>query len=52
MHVLVLMKIVNQCLKNIKKLNPDVMLMDLGMPGMGGIEGIKKVKAILPNLQF
>ena len=26
------------------------MLMDLAMPGMGGIEGIKKVKAILPEL--
>jgi DNA-binding NarL/FixJ family response regulator len=37
-------------LKQIKKLNPDVMLMDLAMPGMGGIEGIKKVKAILPEL--
>ena len=37
-------------LKQIKKLTPDVMLMDLAMPGMGGIEGIKKVKAILPEL--
>ncbi len=37
-------------LKQIKKLNPDVLLMDLAMPGMGGIEGIKKVKAILPEL--
>ncbi len=37
-------------LKNIVKLNPDVLLMDLGLPGMGGIEGIKKVKALLPDL--
>ena len=37
-------------LKNIKKLEPDVLLMDLGLPGMGGIEGIKKVKMILPDL--
>ncbi len=37
-------------LKHIKKLDPNVMLMDLGMPGMGGIEGIKKVRAILPEL--
>ena len=37
-------------LKQIKKLNPDVMLMDLAMPGMGGIEGIKKVKETLPEL--
>jgi DNA-binding NarL/FixJ family response regulator len=37
-------------LKNIKKLEPDVLLMDLGLPGMGGVEGIKKVKALLPDL--
>jgi len=37
-------------LKNIVKLNPDVLLMDLGLPGMGGIEGIKKVKVLLPDL--
>ena len=37
-------------LKNIVKLNPDVLLMDLGLPGMGGVEGIKKAKALLPDL--
>jgi DNA-binding NarL/FixJ family response regulator len=37
-------------LKNIVKLNPDALLMDLGLPGMGGIEGIKKAKALLPEL--
>lgn len=37
-------------LKNIVKLEPDVLLMDLGLPGMSGIEGIKKVKALLPDL--
>ena len=37
-------------LKSIVKLNPNVILMDLGLPGMGGVEGIKKVKAILPDL--
>ncbi|OGU45177.1 MAG: DNA-binding response regulator [Ignavibacteria bacterium GWB2_36_8] len=37
-------------LKNIAKINPDVLLMDLGLPGMGGIEGIKKVKSLLPDL--
>jgi|SRR5690554_2093822 len=37
-------------LKKIEKLNPDVLLMDLGLPGMSGIEGIKKVKALLPEL--
>lgn len=37
-------------LKNIKKLNPDVLLMDIGLPGMNGIEGIKKVKLIFQDL--
>jgi len=37
-------------LKNIKKINPDVLLMDIGLPGMNGIEGIKKVKLQLPEL--
>ncbi len=37
-------------LKNLEKQNPDVLLMDIGLPGMNGIEGIKQSKAILPNL--
>jgi DNA-binding NarL/FixJ family response regulator len=37
-------------LKVITKLEPDVLLMDIGLPGMNGIEGIKKVKAILPEI--
>lgn len=37
-------------LKKIVKLNPDVMLMDIGLPGMSGIEGIKMVKAHLPEV--
>ena len=39
-------------LKNIKKLNPDVLLIDLMLPGMSGIEGIKKVKANLPSVRI
>ncbi len=34
----------------LKKLNPDILLMDIGLPGMNGIEGIKKAKIILPEL--
>jgi DNA-binding NarL/FixJ family response regulator len=30
---------------------PDVMLMDIGLPGIGGIEGIQKVKSIAPSIQ-
>lgn len=37
-------------LREVKKLEPDVLLMDIGLPGMNGIEGIKKVKLILPEL--
>lgn len=37
-------------LKNIKKLEPEVLLMDIGLPGMSGIEGIKKAKEIQPEL--
>ena len=37
-------------LKSLKKLNPDVLLMDIGLPGMNGIEGIKQAEKILPDL--
>lgn len=37
-------------LKNIESNNPDILLMDIGLPGMNGIEGIKKVKVILPEI--
>ena len=40
----------DEMLKNIKKLNPDVLLIDIGLPGMNGIEGIKQVKTLLPEL--
>lgn len=40
----------NTMLKNISELNPDVLLMDLVLPGMNGIDGIKKAKSILPDL--
>jgi len=37
-------------IKNIKSLNPDILLIDLGLPGMNGITGIREVKALLPDL--
>lgn len=43
----------NSCekmLKEIVELNPNVILMDLGLPGMSGIEGIAEVKKILPEV--
>lgn len=30
---------------------PDLLLMDIGLPGMNGIEGIQRVKAIAPSIQ-
>jgi len=30
---------------------PDAILMDIGLPGMSGIEGIRRVKAIAPSVQ-
>ncbi len=31
---------------------PDVVLMDIGLPGMSGIEGIKKIKQKHPDIDF
>jgi DNA-binding NarL/FixJ family response regulator len=37
-------------LERIKTDSPDVILMDIGLPGMSGIEGIREVKKILPDV--
>src|SRR3989339_2064382 len=37
-------------LENIQKLNPDVLLIDLILPQMNGIDGKRRVKKLLPNL--
>jgi DNA-binding NarL/FixJ family response regulator len=37
-------------LENLKEDNPDLILMDIGLPGMSGIDGIKKVKEIMPEM--
>ena len=39
-------------LTGLEKLKPDVLLMDIGLPGMNGIEGIKEAKALLPDLNI
>ncbi len=38
-----------EMLSNLKETNPDVILMDINLPGISGIEGVKKVKNILPD---
>ncbi len=42
----------NNCenaLKDLAKSEPDVILLDIELPGMSGIEGIKKIKDLLPE---
>lgn len=34
----------------IKKLEPDILLTDITLPGINGIEGTKKVKEMMPNI--
>ena len=39
-------------LNNLSMLNVDVVLMDIGLPGMSGIEGITRAKKIKPELNI
>jgi DNA-binding NarL/FixJ family response regulator len=39
-------------LKGLPRVNPDIVLMDINLPGMSGIECIKRVKAVCPKIQF
>tara|TARA_B110000305_G_C19375710_1_gene606845 strand:- start:492 stop:905 length:414 start_codon:yes stop_codon:yes gene_type:complete len=36
--------------KQARELNPDVIVMDLSMPGMGGLEAIRRIKAKNPEI--
>jgi len=37
-------------LAEIESINVDVIIMDIGLPGISGIEGTKRVKKLLPNI--
>lgn len=37
-------------LEELAQVNPDLILMDIGLPGMSGIEGIKQARQKLPDL--
>jgi two-component system NarL family response regulator len=41
----------DEALGKLEKILPEVLLVDLGLPGMPGIEFIKKAKALLPRLE-
>ena len=41
-----------EVIRNIKECNPDLILMDLSMPRMNGMEAIKEVKKLLPNTKI
>ncbi len=36
----------------LETLVPDVILMDIGLPGMSGIEGVQQVKALYPHIEI
>jgi DNA-binding NarL/FixJ family response regulator len=38
-------------LGSVEKVRPSVVLMDIGLPGMSGIEGVQKMKARFPNIE-
>jgi two-component system, NarL family, response regulator LiaR len=39
-------------LKSIPELQPDVVLMDIGLPGINGIECVRRLKPLCPRIQF
>jgi len=39
-------------LRDIKEVNPDVLISDINLPGMSGIEGVRLVKKLLPELKI
>lgn len=39
-------------IKDLPEANPDIVIMDINLPGMNGIECIKKIKPVCPQMQF
>src|ERR1035437_10518656 len=40
-----------EALPEIERARPDVALVDLGLPGMSGIEGIQRMRVVVPKMQ-
>jgi len=40
------------CILNYKNFSPDIVIMDIHLPGINGIECIKKIKPLNPGVQF
>jgi DNA-binding NarL/FixJ family response regulator len=43
---------VEQALENLPLEKPSVVLMDINLPGLSGIEGVRRLKPLLPGTQF
>lgn len=41
----------DQLLRGLDRVKPDVVLMDIGLPGMSGIEGVRQLKALRPETE-
>ena len=52
MHVVVECEDAIEGIKQIDRIRPDVVLMDLGLPGMNGIEAMIKIKEFAPNMKI
>ena len=42
----------NKLLRNMQSANPDVVMMDINMPGISGIEAVQQIKEKYPEVQI